>query len=88
MNAPRDRPTMTERVLASTPAAASSVPAARHCWVSGLAEHPGRWPGLVLEWRKVTPSIWQGRVVYAVDDARQTILIEAWLSGSCLEPAP
>jgi hypothetical protein len=89
MSAPRNRPTMSERVLASSPAPArADGPAARHCWVTGLADHPGRWPGLLLEWRKVTPSSWQGRVVYAVDDARQTILIEAWLSGSCLEPAP
>jgi hypothetical protein len=55
--------------------------------VSGLADRPGRWPGLLLEWRKVTPSVWHGRVVYAVHDGRQTVLIEAWLSGSCLEPA-
>jgi hypothetical protein len=88
MNAPRDRMTMTERTeLSRTPQPAERPSSARHCWVSGLPDHPGRWPGLVLEWRKVTPSIWQGRVVYAVHDGRQTVLIEAWLSGACLEPA-
>jgi hypothetical protein len=88
MNAPRDRPSLAERSRASlgreVPQAA---PASRHCWVSGLPDHPGRWPGLLLEWRKITASVWQGRVVYAVEDGRQTILIEAWLSGTCLEPA-
>jgi hypothetical protein len=89
MSAPRDRMTMTERTeLSRTPESPGRPSSARHCWVSGLPDHPGRWPGLVLEWRKVTPSIWQGRVVYAVHDGRQTVLIEAWLSGACLEPAP
>jgi hypothetical protein len=89
MSAPRDRMTMTERTeLSRTPESSGRPSSARHCWVSGLPDHPGRWPGLVLEWRKVTPSIWQGRVVYAVHDGRQTVLIEAWLSGACLEPAP
>ena len=87
MNAPRDRLTLAERSeLSRTPAPDPRPTAARHCWVSGLADHPGRWPGLVLEWRKITPSVWQGRVVYAVHDGRQPILVEAWLSGSCLEP--
>ena len=100
MNVPRGRPSLAERSRASlpvaaatgtptgTPTSAAALPSSRHCWVSGLAEHPGRWPGLVLEWRKVTPSVWQGRVVYAIHDGRQTVLIEAWLSGACLEPAP
>ena len=90
MNVPRGRPTLAERSRASLGGEApATAPVSRHCWVSGLADHPGRWPGLVLEWRKATPTIWQGRVVYAVDDGRQTILIEAWLSGSCpSKPAP
>ncbi|MDX6244711.1 MAG: hypothetical protein QOE76_2434, partial [Frankiales bacterium] len=25
---------------------------------------------------------------YAVHDGRQTVLVQAWLSGACLEPAP
>jgi hypothetical protein len=88
MNAPRDRMSLAERSALSRSAAAREAPSAgtRHCWVSGLPDHPGRWPGLLLEWRKVTASVWQGRVVYAVDDGRQTILVQEWLSGACLEP--
>ncbi|MDX6258251.1 MAG: hypothetical protein QOJ11_4585 [Frankiales bacterium] len=88
MRAPRERLTLAQRSeLSQVPGPAGPATTARHCWVSGLPDHPGRWPGLLLEWRKVTPSVWQGRVVYAFHDGRQTVLIEAWLSGTCLEPA-
>jgi len=41
----------------------------RHCWVTGLPECPGRWAGLLAEWRQDTEAGgWQGRLVYAVDD--------------------
>ncbi|MDX6201109.1 MAG: hypothetical protein QOF82_2311 [Frankiales bacterium] len=88
MRAPRERLTLAERSeLSRAPGPTGPATTARHCWVSGLPDHPGRWPGLLLEWRKVTPTLWQGRVVYTVHDGRQTVLIEAWLSGTCLEPA-
>ena len=87
MNAPRDRMTLAERSELSRPGPSPErSTSAQHCWVTGLPQHPGRWPGLLLEWRKVTASVWQGRVVYAVDDGRQTVLVQEWLSGSCLEP--
>jgi hypothetical protein len=87
MNAPRDRMTLAERSeLSRTPASVERPASVQHCWVTGLPQHPGRWPGLLLEWRKVTASVWQGRVVYAVDDGRQTVLVQEWLSGACLEP--
>lgn len=59
-------------------------PAARHCWVFGLPDAPGRWPGLLVEWRKT--DRWLARVVYAIDDGQQTILIEAWVAAEHLEP--
>lgn len=88
MNAPRDGMSLAERSALSrtAPAHESSASAARHCWVNNLPDRPGRWPGLLLEWRKVTASVWQGRVIYAVDDGRQTVLVQEWLSGACLEP--
>jgi hypothetical protein len=60
----------------------------RHCWVSGLPELPGRWPGLLVEWRR-TPDTgrWAGRVVYGVVDASQSVLVEAWVPADHLEPA-
>jgi hypothetical protein len=60
----------------------------RHCWVTGLPARPGRWAGLVAEWRQDREAGgWQGRVVYAVDDGRTTVLVEAWVAAHHLDPA-
>ena len=101
----RDGPTLAERVAPGVCAAAGppgppSEPQ-RHCWVHGLPNSPGRWPGLLVEWRVVTdrpgpdpprsgvarPS-WVGRVVYAVDDdqAGDIVLVEAWVPAQYLRP--
>lgn len=61
--------------------------ATRHCWVTGLPERPGRWAGLLAEWR-LSAGGWQGRVVYAVDDGGATVLLEAWLPARHLQPVP
>jgi hypothetical protein len=58
----------------------------RHCWVVGLPDRPGRWAGLLAEWRQAGAG-WQGRVVYALDDDGTTVLVEAWLPAAHLEPA-
>ena len=60
----------------------------RHCWVTGLPDCPGRWAGLVAEWRQDTAAGgWQGRVVYAVDEGGATVMIEAWVHARHLQPA-
>ena len=61
----------------------------RHCWVTGLPDCPGRWAGLLAEWRQDTNGGggWQGRVVYAVDDGMATVLVEAWVHARHLQPA-
>ncbi len=60
----------------------------RHCWVTGLAESPGRWAGLLAEWRQDRKAGgWQGRVVYAVDDGTATVIVEAWVPVRHLQPA-
>ncbi len=60
----------------------------RHCWVIGLPHCPGRWAGLLAEWRQDRQDGgWQGRVVYAVDDADGTVLVEAWVAARHLQPA-
>ncbi len=59
----------------------------RHCWVTDLPECPGRWAGLLAEWRQDTDGGWQGRVVYAVDDGAATVLVEAWVPARHLQPA-
>jgi len=51
----------------------------RHCWVTGLSECPGRWAGLLAEWRQDRQAGgWQGRVVYAVDDGAATVNRPPW----------
>jgi hypothetical protein len=47
---------------------------------------PGRWPGVLLEWR-LEPSGWMGRVALAVPDEDGTLLIEAWVPATQLRPA-
>ncbi len=60
----------------------------RHCWVIGLPERPGRWAGLLAEWRQDRAAGgWQGRVVYAVDDGAATVIVEAWVHARHLQPA-
>ena len=36
---------------------------APHCWVLNPAGAPGRWPGLLLEWRRANGE-WEGRVAH------------------------
>lgn len=60
----------------------------RHCWVSGLPDRPGGWPGLLVEWRQETGSgQWFGRVMYVVDDNGRGVLIETWVVAGHLSPA-
>jgi len=60
----------------------------RHCWVTGLPEYPGRWAGLLAEWRQDRAAGgWQGRVVYAVNDGAATVIVEAWVPARHLQPA-
>ncbi len=56
----------------------------------GLPDCPGRWADLLAEWRQDRQDGgWQGRVVYAVDDAdaNGTVLVEAWVAARHLQPA-
>ena len=58
----------------------------RHCWVTGPAEDPGPWPGLVLEWRK-NPSGWSALVVYAITAEAVTVTVQTWVPAGQLRPA-
>lgn len=58
----------------------------RHCWVLDLPDCPGRWAGLLLEWGRGDTG-WRGRVVYAVTDGGQCILVQAWVDAAYLRPA-
>lgn len=63
----------------------------RHCWVvggAGLGAVDGvKAPGLLAEWR-LTPSGWEGRVVYLTRLApARWALVEEWLPSGLLAPA-
>jgi hypothetical protein len=94
----RTGPTLADRLAASAgasrpapegPQGARERPVViRHCWVSGLPGSPGRYPGLLAEWRHDQGSgRWLGRVVYAVDEQGRVVLVERWLPAEHLTPA-
>lgn len=62
-------------------------PRAQHCWVVDPPQSPGRWPGLLTEWRREPSGAWSGRVAWAVDGAApdvDTVLLQAWLPAHLL----
>lgn len=82
----RRSPTLAERSGLRQPSAARQE--ARHCWVIDAPGHPGRFPGLLVEWRRSEHDGWEGRVVYAIDEPGGAArLIERWLPAACLRPA-
>ena len=60
---------------------------ARHCMVAGAVDGAGvKRPGLLVEWR-LSPSGWEGRVVYAaLLRSGGWVLVEEWLPASLLTP--
>jgi hypothetical protein len=78
------RQSLSER----TGAAQQRTLPARHCWVVDLPTAPGRWPGLLAEWRRIDPGgTWQGRTVYAVSLGSHTMLVEEWVDADYLDDA-
>lgn len=60
----------------------------RHVWLVDAPGQPGRWPGLLVEWRRVDEGPWVARVVYAIPepDRSGNRVVERWLPGDCLSP--
>ena len=77
-------PTLAERVGSDSGGNRSG--GRRHCWVVDAPGHPGRYPGLLAEWRQAGAD-WEGRVVYAMDEpGTEARLVERWVPAACLEP--
>lgn len=58
-------------------------PTIKHCWVNG---RHGRMPGLLLEWRRGAGG-YSGRVVHAVLENGEWLVVEEWLPAELLESA-
>jgi hypothetical protein len=60
----------------------------RHVWVISPPEAAGRWPGVLLEWRRDSVGAWEARVLYAVGPpaARPSISVERWLAADEIAP--
>jgi hypothetical protein len=61
---------------------------AKHVWLVDAPGQPGRWPGLLVEWRQAPDGTWEARVVHAVPEADRSGIrvIERWLPATALEP--
>lgn len=57
----------------------------RHCWVIEAPGTPGRWPGLLVEWRQLRAG-WEGRVIYVVPEpeGEGVRVLERWLAAGYL----
>src|SRR3954454_2181195 len=69
--------------------AAQSADGGRHCWVIDPVGVPGRWPGLLTQWRRTPAGGWCGLVIFSVDlGIAVPVLIQAWLDADQLEALP
>jgi hypothetical protein len=82
-------PTLAERTAASRGGAdrERAPGGARHCWVVDAPGHPGRYPGLLLAWRRGSDG-WSGLVSYSIDEPGNTDvrLVQRWVPAACLSP--
>jgi hypothetical protein len=62
--------------------------APKHCWVLNPPGAPGRWPGLLLEWRRTVDGEWEGRVASAPYSQNGHALVELWLPAQLLLAVP
>ena len=76
--------------LHDPPEETSGATLSRHVWLIDAPGQPGRWPGLLVEWRRASDSSWMGRVIYALPEADRSgnRVVERWLPGTCLSPVP
>jgi len=59
----------------------------RHCWVVDSPGHPGRYPGVLVEWRR-RGQAWDGLVAYVMPELHGggSRLVERWVEAQYLEP--
>ena len=82
----RDRTRPASAAPASLDRPPTRRQAARHCWVMDPPMAPGRWPGIVVEWRQ-REGRWEGRVVVVLLNGSDSQLVCAWFDQDHLAPA-
>ena len=82
----RDRTRRGGSTADPSPEAGGGEPGGRHCWVVDSPGHPGRWPGVLLEWRRADPG-WAGLVAYVIPEphGHGVSLAERWIGADHLE---
>jgi hypothetical protein len=88
----RNSPSLEERSQASrqrsAPSPESGVLAAHHhVWVTDAPGHPGRYAGLLLEWRRHDGQ-WLGLVAYVMPEPHEqrVRLVQRWVPAAVLSP--
>lgn len=76
----RGRPSLAQRTAGPVEGATEG----RHCWVNDPPGVPGRWPGLLTEWRRAGEA-WEGLVVFATSAAGRPAMVQAWVAADRLE---
>lgn len=86
----RGRPEHASSVLARLHLDTRTSAHARHCWVVDPPGRQGRWPALLLEWRRAGNNAgdltWRGWVIFVVDLTEGWELVETWLEADYLQP--
>jgi hypothetical protein len=72
---------MTERLGNGPRATEPDPPVLRHVYVT---DRHGRLPGLLFGWRNIAGE-WEGRVMHAVLEDGEWMLVEEWLPAGLLD---
>jgi hypothetical protein len=88
MGRPWSRPTLAERSRKSGDAEPQNAATSHHCWVADPPDQPGRYAGLLLQWRREHDQ-WLGLVVFVIPEPRgdRVRLVQRWLPADRLAPA-
>jgi len=77
---------LRDRPVAPLKSETAPRPQVRHCWVTGPAEDPGPWPGLILEWRRDSTG-WWALVVYVITAETLATTVQTWVPAGHLRPS-
>ena len=69
------------------PTPVGRVPLGKHCWVVDAPDHPGAWPGLLVQWHRHPGGIWVGQVAVIAGEVGDQQVVEIWIEAGYLRPA-